>query len=237
MRDQAQGVLLGVEAKLNRSNQPTGWYRLSINTGAQYPVKVDTNDAAMAMQAQQMTGQPVVAVFDVTESGLNPNTGRPYTNRRLVALSGGGAAPAYTPPPSAIGNLAPMGQMPQPVQPMIALSAPATFSSASPAPERQRDLSEQAVRRIIWLSCLQATCTLVANSPTQEDRSGSSVIAITDALYRKAREVERGSLEHPTAPPPASPVVQQGLEALQQSDPGPEPRPEPVPYDTFPEGF
>jgi hypothetical protein len=231
---QQSGVLVGVEQKLNRQNQPTGWNRIVLNTGGQYPFRVDTKDLGMVQQALQMVGQQVTVGFSETQSGMNPNTGMPYVNRVLTALTSGGQP---------FGNLAPVAQMPvQMPQPTPAYPAPAAYTPPSPAmPERQRDLSEGAVRRVVWLSCLQAAATLVSHSADERNKTGESVLSITDALYRRARRVEQGLLEEAPQPPqqPLSPVAQQGMQALQDTnDPGrQEGDPGPVPYDTFPEGF
>lgn len=79
-----------VSALVEKKN---GWYSVEIAVaGKQYPVKADTKLEPLLKQVREIRDAGLVATFTVSESdseNINPNTGRPYTERRLEKVEPG----------------------------------------------------------------------------------------------------------------------------------------------------
>ena len=70
-----------------------GWYAVEIAVpGEQYPIKADTKLENLLKSVREIRDAGLVATFTVRESesqNINPNTGNPYTERRLQSVEAG----------------------------------------------------------------------------------------------------------------------------------------------------
>lgn len=77
-----------------------GWHTIEISVpGKQYPVKADTKLEPLLKQVREIRDGDLVATFTVSESeseNINPNNGKPYTERRLEKVEPGVMGPANT---------------------------------------------------------------------------------------------------------------------------------------------
>jgi hypothetical protein len=75
-----------------------GWYQIQIAVpGKQYPVKADTKLEHLINKAREVRDSGAVATWTIEEwdsENINPNTGKPYRERRLSAVEEGATAPA-----------------------------------------------------------------------------------------------------------------------------------------------
>jgi len=80
-----------------------GWYRFAFQEdGQQYPLRADTKKVDLIQQAMSLMGQAVSAQIREQESTtINPNSGKPYINRHLNAISPAGYATGVQPVPGA----------------------------------------------------------------------------------------------------------------------------------------
>lgn len=73
-----------------------GWHTIEISVpGKQYPVKADTKLEPLLKQVREIRDGDLVATFTVSESeseNINPNSGKPYTERRLEKVELGATA-------------------------------------------------------------------------------------------------------------------------------------------------
>lgn len=86
-----------------------GWYSVEIAVpGKQWPVKADTKLENLLTQVREIRDADLVATFTVSESdseNVNPNTGKPYTERRLSHVEVGAQnVPDATGSPSGSGG-------------------------------------------------------------------------------------------------------------------------------------
>jgi hypothetical protein len=79
-----------VAALIEKKN---GWYTVEVSVpGKQYPVKADTKLEPLLKQVREIRDAGLVATFTMSESdseNTNPNTGRPYIERRLEKVTPG----------------------------------------------------------------------------------------------------------------------------------------------------
>jgi hypothetical protein len=70
-----------------------GWHSVEISvSGKQYPVKADTKLEPLLKQVREIRDGDLVATFTVSETeseNINPNSGKPYTERRLEKVEPG----------------------------------------------------------------------------------------------------------------------------------------------------
>lgn len=70
-----------------------GWHTVEINVpGKQYPVKADTKLEPLLKLVREIRDGDLVATFTVSESeseNINPNSGKPYIERRLEKVEPG----------------------------------------------------------------------------------------------------------------------------------------------------
>lgn len=83
-----------------------GWHAVEISVpGKQYPVKADTKLEPLLKSVREVRDAGLIATFTVSETeseNINPNTGKPYTERRLQKVEAGAEnAPNATVSPSA----------------------------------------------------------------------------------------------------------------------------------------
>lgn len=86
-----------------------GWYQIQIAVpGKQYPIKADTKLEHLINDAREVRDSGAVATWTVSESeseNINPNSGKPYIERRLEKVELGAQTPAggtpAQPPPEA----------------------------------------------------------------------------------------------------------------------------------------
>lgn len=75
-----------------------GWYQIQIAVpGKQYPIKADTKLEHLINDAREVRDSGAVATWTVSESeseNINPNSGKPYIERRLEKVELGAQAPA-----------------------------------------------------------------------------------------------------------------------------------------------
>lgn len=78
----------------------SGWHTVEIAVpGKQYPVKADTKLEPLLKQVREVRDADLVATFTVSETeseNINPNTSRPYTERRLQKVEPGVAEHAQS---------------------------------------------------------------------------------------------------------------------------------------------
>ena len=74
----------------------SGWYRIHIAVpGKQYPIKADTKLEHLIAKAREMRDAGLVATWTIEEydsENINPNSRKPYTERRLNAVVEGAVA-------------------------------------------------------------------------------------------------------------------------------------------------
>ena len=79
-----------VKSLIEKSN---GWYTVEIAVpGKQYPIKADTKLENLLTKAREIRDAGAVGTFTVREEpseNINPNTGNPYTERRLQHIEEG----------------------------------------------------------------------------------------------------------------------------------------------------
>jgi hypothetical protein len=75
-----------------------GWYRIHVAIpGKQWPVKPETKLENLIAKAREIRDSGVVATWTIEEwdsDNINPNTSKPYTERRLAAVEEGVSASA-----------------------------------------------------------------------------------------------------------------------------------------------
>jgi len=184
----------------------------------QYPVKLDSKIPEILQQAQALVGHEVTALADeVPSTNINPNSGKPYTNRYLQNVVPAGQMPAaapapqptYTPPPQAV----PAASFTTGAPPVLP-PAPAYVPS-----QREEMGSEAFIARVTWLSSAATAARLMSNliqpgaDPSTVKNAGPVLFAIADAIYTRARQVEKGMLQQ-------SASAQQGF-PVEADDPGP----------------
>lgn len=188
MQQTATGVLQSIETR------QAGWHRFNLAVpGRQYPLKLDTKLPDLINQGSVLVGQPVQVVYDESESqNINPNTGRPYTERRLQQIVPMGS---FTNVPSSVSVPQPTGSYPGGYVPPPASSPP-----LAPPSRGGRD-SEEMVRRVTWLSSVSTAATLMqgllgpqANAETVKGL-GPLLFTVADAIYHRARQVETGMID------------------------------------------
>ena len=80
-----------------------GWHAIHIGVaGKQYPIKADTKLENLLKAVREIRDGDLIATFTVSESeseNINPNSGKPYIERRLEKVEPGanGAPPAARP--------------------------------------------------------------------------------------------------------------------------------------------
>jgi hypothetical protein len=198
MQRNATGTLVGIEVR------PNGWHRASITVpGLDWPLRLDTKLEQLTAAMFPLVNQQVAVVYDESESeNINPNSGRPYTERRLQSIV----------PASALTGQQPPSYGPPATTPAVRGQAGTIEPQGSPS----------MVRRVTWLSAAHTAATLLQNlllppsTPEQVKNIAPTMLAIADTIYARAIEVgisgtqRQQQQQQQFAPPPQpAPPVQE----------------------------
>lgn len=120
-----------------------GWYRIHVAVpGKQYPVKPETKLDNLIAKAREIRDNGTVATWTVEEwdsDNINPNSGSPYTERRLAGVDEGVSAAAQA------------------------------EQATGPQPHHEQIHFADKDRAISRMACLKAAATVVASGGAVED--------------------------------------------------------------------
>jgi hypothetical protein len=179
MNQQVVGQVTALEPR------QAGWVAVHIHApGKQYPIKLSTKKAELLQAAQQLIGQVVTAGYTESQSeNINPNSGQPYINRYLEAITMGQVdlvGPTQLQPQQFMPQQPVMTSgMPQQPQPQQFVPQPQPVVQQQPVQQRP-DLREVKIHR--QTAAKVAVQLLEHLDP--EERNLSSLLRISEQLVK-----------------------------------------------------